>query len=79
MLDPRLAEAMSDVFGIPSEEVTPDSSSDTIADWDSVGHLKLILHLEDQFKVRFPTSEIPNLSSAQKIQKTLDELKGSQS
>ena len=72
MLDPRLIEAISEEFDVPPEQVTPDSSSQTIEDWDSVGHLRLILHLEQTFQVRFPTSEIPKLVSAGLIQAELD-------
>jgi acyl carrier protein len=72
MLDPRLIELISDVFGIPEQEVTPESSSDTVPDWDSVGHLRLIMRLEETFGVRFPTADIPNLVSALQIQESLN-------
>ena len=77
LLDPRLIEAISDVFGIPEEEVTPESGNDTLSEWDSVGHLRLVLRLEEAFHIRFPTAEIPNLISAARIQETLDRLRNS--
>ena len=74
MLDVRLVEVMSEVFGIPEGQVTPGLSRDTIEAWDSVNHLKLVLSIEETFRVRFPAAEIPNLVSADRIQETLRRL-----
>jgi acyl carrier protein len=76
MLDPRLVEAISDVFGIPLDEVTAESSRETIADWDSVGHLKLILHLEESCHVRFAATDIPEMISVARIQEVLSRTPG---
>ena len=76
MLDPRLVNAISEVFDIPSEDVRPESSSDTVGEWDSVGHLKLILQVEETFQIRFPASDIPKLVSAGLIQEELNRLQG---
>jgi acyl carrier protein len=75
MLDPRVLAAFADVFGVVPDDVTPDSNPETIPDWDSVGHFKLILHLEEVFRVRFPADEIGNLTTAGKIQEVLTGLK----
>ncbi|MBV8831324.1 MAG: acyl carrier protein [Acidobacteriaceae bacterium] len=74
MLDPRLVALISDVFGIPEEDVTPESSSESIPDWDSVGHLRLVMRLEESFGLRFPTADIPKLVSAAQIQERLNRL-----
>jgi acyl carrier protein len=75
MLDSRLVEAMASVFGLRESEVTPESSQENIADWDSVGHLKVILAVEDEFGVQFSTAQIPELTSAAALQSALDKLK----
>lgn len=77
MLDPRLVEAISEEFGLPADAVLPESSRDTIDEWDSVGHLKLVLRVESAFRVRFPTAEIPKLISAARIQDALNRLHAS--
>jgi len=74
MLDVRLVEVISRVFGIPAEQVTPGSGRDTIETWDSVNQLKLVLSLEEEFHLRFPTAEIPNLISAGRIQEAVRRL-----
>lgn len=75
MLERRVAEAIADVFGLSPDQVTLESGPDNIEDWDSVGHLKLVLHVEDAFKIRFPTDEISTLTTAARIQDSLRQLK----
>ena len=74
MLDTRLSAAIADVFGLDPVEVTAESSADTIPDWDSTGHFRLILHLEEVFEIRFPGNEIPELNTAGKLQEALTRL-----
>jgi acyl carrier protein len=74
MLNDRLVKVISQVFGIPEGQVTPGLSRDTIEDWDSVNHLKLILALEEEFHLRFPLAEIPNLVSVERIEEALSRL-----
>ncbi|MFZ0961352.1 MAG: acyl carrier protein [Terriglobia bacterium] len=71
MLDPRVSTAIADVFGIAPDEVNLQSSHETIPDWDSVGHFKLILHLEEVFGIRFPSDKIGSLTTVNKIQEAL--------
>jgi acyl carrier protein len=75
MLDSRLVEAVASVFGLSDDEVKPESSQENIADWDSVGHLKLILAVEDACGVQFSTAQIKELTSVAAIQRALDKPK----
>jgi acyl carrier protein len=77
MLDSRLVEEVASVFGLSNDEVKPESSQENIADWDSVGHLKLLLAIEDAYGVQFSTDRIPELTSVAAIQRALDQLKSS--
>jgi acyl carrier protein len=71
MLDARVSTAIADIFGVAEAGLTPQSNPDTIPDWDSVGHFKLILHLEEVFGVRFPANEIASLTTAGQLQAAL--------
>ena len=75
MLDPRLIEAISEVFSLPQDAVSSQSGRDTIPGWDSIGHLKLVLRLEEVFCLRFPAAQIPSLLSAGEIQEALNRIK----
>ena len=74
MLDERLVEAVADVFGLEPAEVTPELNRDNIAEWDSVSHLRLILSIEEAYGRRFPTADIPRLTSVALIQESLERL-----
>jgi acyl carrier protein len=71
MLDPRLAAAIAENFGVNVTEITPESSAGDLPGWDSVGHITLILSIEEEFGIRFPADEILNLTSAARIQEAL--------
>jgi len=79
MLDARLVAAISDVFGLRGDEVNPQSGRDTIEGWDSIGHLKLILRVEEIFRLRFPAAQMAGLVSAAEIQEAINRLQAAQS
>lgn len=54
----QVREIAADVFGVPLETVTGESSPSTIENWDSLQHLNLVLALEDLFGVVFVPEEI---------------------
>jgi acyl carrier protein len=79
MLDARLVAAISDIFGLRGDDVNPQSGRDTIAGWDSIGHLKLILRVEEIFRLRFPAAQIAGLVSAAEIQEAINRLQAAKS
>ena len=48
-VEDRTHRIISEMFGIPVEEIDDDSSPDTILAWDSMAHINLILSLESEF------------------------------
>jgi acyl carrier protein len=75
MLDAQLVEAIARNFGLEPGEVSSETGPETAPEWDSVGHLRLILDVEEAYGVRFPTREISLLTSAGRIQSALDRLR----
>jgi acyl carrier protein len=69
----RVRNMFSDVFQIPLDEVKPESSPDTIANWDSLQHLNLVLALEQEFNVQFTPEEIEQLLSVELVAALLEE------
>jgi acyl carrier protein len=72
MLNQRLSETISSVLKVSVESITPDTSQQNTAAWDSMAHLQLVLRLEDAFGVRFRTDEIPVLTSVGLIRDALE-------
>ena len=69
----RVQTVFSDVFQIAREQVRPDSSPDTIPNWDSLQHLNLVLALEQEFQVQFSPEEIEQLLSVELVAALLEE------
>ena len=69
----RVRSTFSDVFQVPLEQVLPDSSPDTIPNWDSLQHLNLVLALEQEFNVQFTPEEIEQLLSVELVAALLEE------
>ena len=67
----KVRQTISDVFGVSLGEVTADSSPQSIEAWDSMGHLNLILALEQSFSVQFSPEEIAGMTSVSLITQTL--------
>jgi acyl carrier protein len=53
-----IRRVMADVLGVDAGALGPDASPETVAAWDSVQHLSLVIALEQEFAVRFAPEEI---------------------
>ncbi len=63
----EVRQTIAEVFFIDASEVTAESTPETIAAWDSMGHLNLILALEQKFGHTFDPEQIPQLTSVAAI------------
>jgi acyl carrier protein len=63
----RVRRIISDMFAVPIDQVTDESSPDTIEAWDSMAHLNLVLSLEQEFAITFDLDEIAELTSVPAI------------
>ena len=70
----RVRMIAGQTFNIPADSITPQLSSDDVENWDSLGHLNLILALEQEFKVRFAPEQIQQMMSLEAIIKILQQL-----
>lgn len=69
----KVLHVVSDVLGIPTEELNDDSSPDTIAGWDSQSHISLILSLEAEFGVSLSPEDAMEMLSVKLIRIILAE------
>jgi acyl carrier protein len=67
----KLHESFSRALGIPRERVTDDLAYNTIKEWDSVGHMALVVELEGEFEVMFDTDDILGMSTVGKAREIL--------
>lgn len=73
-LESRVKSVLAAVFGMEPERIGPGTSPDTIAKWDSQGHLTVVLALEQEFGVQFTDTQIYELLNFELIVLTLREL-----
>jgi acyl carrier protein len=68
-----VCDVIAEVFGAPRPEVGAATVRDDIPEWDSVGHLNLMLALEEAFDVSFSVDEMPELVSVAAIARKVRE------
>jgi acyl carrier protein len=57
----------SDVLGVPAGQVTLDASPQSVANWDSVQHLNLVLAVEQAFDLTFEPEELDQMKSLRDV------------
>jgi len=58
----EVRQVVADVFGLSLDDVTAESSPETIPQWDSVQHLNLVWALEQRFALAFVPEEIEQMN-----------------
>jgi acyl carrier protein len=58
---------LAEVFEVPIEQVTPELAFGDLPQWDSLGHMDLMVRLEERFGVEISTETIAELVSVPAI------------
>ena len=64
---------MASMLDIDVATVGPATSTDTVAQWDSVRHMNLIIALEEAFGISVPDDEVATLTSYQIVRAVVEE------
>lgn len=73
-VDSNLVKIMAQVFNVDENTITMDTVKDDIEEWDSLEHIKLVLEIEDSYKIKFDLDIIPELVTVKKIQEEIERL-----
>jgi acyl carrier protein len=73
-MDDKIKSVMAEVFEIPIDEISINSSSQNIQNWDSLKHMNMIIALEEEFGIFFNEDDIPEIQSFRKISDALKRL-----
>ena len=65
----RLTPIFRDVFDSDSIVVTPALSAKDVEEWDSLGHVRLIVAIESDLGIRFDAAEINGLKNVGELVK----------
>jgi acyl carrier protein len=69
----QLKAVMAYLFGCSPGEIPDDADPQTLAGWDSLRQVELMIAIETEFGVRVPTEAMLELSSLEKIDDFLRE------
>ena len=67
----KLAEVMRKVFDDSNLTVDARMVADDVDGWDSMGHIRLVLAVEQAFGVKFATAEIAGLENVGQLVDTI--------
>ena len=68
-----LKRVLADVFGIDASLIDEQASVDSIKNWDSLNHLKLVLALEERFNIRLNEDQIVEMLNYPLVKAVLQE------
>jgi len=57
----RFFQVLSSILNVGRESLSPQSSRDSLDEWDSIKHMYVVLALEEEFRIEFSDDEIANL------------------
>lgn len=66
-LFPRVRSLIAEAIGAEEDLVTPDLAFGDLPQWDSLGHMEVMLRLEEQFGVAIDADAIARLISVPEI------------
>ncbi len=72
-LEQRVPVLLAEAFQVPQTEITPDLAFGDLPQWDSMGHMELMMILEEQFGIEISTETIAELVSVSSIIQYLKE------
>lgn len=72
-LNGRLSGLVANVLDLPLAEVG-EARAEVTPSWDSFGHLRLVMAVEEEFGVSFSPEEIVQLDSVERIGDALERL-----
>ena len=67
----RLATIFRTLFNDPGLQLRDDLTARDVDGWDSLNHVNLMILIEDEFRVRFTTSEVSSLQDVGELKRLL--------
>lgn len=63
----EVRQTVAEVFLVDEAQVSAESSPESLPAWDSLGHLNLVLALEQRFSIMFDPEQVPQLTTVQAL------------
>jgi len=68
----RVEDVVSEVLGLPLEEINGETGYNNSVSWDSVNHLRLVSELETEFGLNFDIDEITAMENVNAIKAIME-------
>ena len=62
-MEDKIKEILTRVFELSPGIITEDSNIDTIENWNSLNHVKLIVAIEEEFNISFDVDQILEMNN----------------
>jgi acyl carrier protein len=59
----RLQDAIAHTLQVPASSIGPNTQATDIAAWDSLGHVNLMMSVEQTFDIQLDVEDFPSLTS----------------
>ena len=69
----KLKSVVGSMLDLDPAAIGEDTSTDTVAQWDSVKHMNLVIALEGAFDITIPDEDVANLTSYPIIRAVVEE------
>ena len=71
MIHEKILNVVADIFEVPISQINNELSLNSIKQWDSVNHLKLMIALEEEFEIQFTKDDIESMINLSIIESTV--------
>ena len=71
-IEKKLSEIVQDLFNLDNSFDLSNNNIDKIPEWTSLRHIKLILIIEDKFKIKIPSQKINSTLNFQSLLSLID-------
>ena len=72
-IEERVRKVIAETFHLSREEAQGELRMGSLAKWDSLGHMELVLKIENEFGLQFPNFVIAELVSVPAIARAIEE------
>lgn len=66
-MPPTIESLIASTLNVPIDQVTPESDMTTLQNWDSLGHINLVLAIEETYGVIVDEDAVVELTSVRAI------------
>ena len=73
LLNKQIENIFSEAIQVPIEMVTPELEFGDLPEWDSLGHMEVMMRLEEEFGIEINADTIAQLVSIPEILKFIEE------